>query len=213
MAQTIGYDDVVGMLRAAMENVRENHKLLSKLDSATGDGDHGTTMVRAAGAVEKAIDAADGTSLKTLLSGVAWEVMGADGGSTGPLFGSLFLGMSEAAGDNPALDCPTVAGMFEAALAKVQKQTRAQVGDKTLIDALVPAVDAIRAAADAGGTIDVALSQAAGAATQGAEATAEMQAKFGRARNLGPRTVGHVDPGATSVSLLFQGFASAIETK
>ncbi len=209
MPETIGYDDVAGMLRGAAARIRENHEHLSKLDSATGDGDHGVAMLRAADAIEKAVGEGDG-KVGSLLSAVGWGVMSIDGGSTGPLFGSLLMGMSDAVGDADALDCDAVAAMLEAGLAKVRKQTKAQVGDKTMIDALAPAIDAFRAAADAQEDVAAALAKAAEAAAKGAAATVDMQAKFGRARNLGERTIGHVDPGATSVSLIFQGFCDGL---
>ncbi|HUT11825.1 MAG TPA: dihydroxyacetone kinase subunit DhaL [Thermoguttaceae bacterium] len=210
MAETIGYDEVVRMLSAAVEKIRGNHRQLSKLDSATGDGDHGTAMSRAVDAVQKVIDNDPPRALKPLLNNIAWGVMGIDGGSTGPLFGSLFLGLSDGVGDNETLDCAALAAMFEAGLAKVQKQSKAQVGDKTMMDALIPAVEALRKAAEGDDTIDEALRRAAEAARQGADATAAMQAKFGRAKNLGQRTVGHVDPGAASTAYLFEGFCEGI---
>jgi len=211
MVEKIGYDELVRMLLAAVEKIRGNHQQLSKLDAATGDGDHGTAMCRAVEAVEKVIDGDPPRALKPLLSSIAWGVMSIDGGSTGPLLGSLFLGLSEGAGENEMLDGPALAAMFDAGLAKVQQQSKAQVGDKTMMDALIPAVEALRKAADAGGTVDEAMLRAAEAARQGAEATAGMQAKFGRAKNLGERTVGHVDPGAASTAYLFEGFCEGIE--
>jgi len=122
------------------------------------------------------------------------------------LLGSFFLGMSEAAAGSETLDGPGLAAAFEAGLAKLRAQTPAQVGDKTMVDALVPAIEALRQAADAGAEPSALLAQAADAAQRGAERTRELQARFGRARNLGPRTIGHVDPGATSIALFFAGF-------
>jgi len=213
MAETIGYQEVARMILAAAEKIRANHETLSKLDSATGDGDHGTSMVRTAAAMENGIQGDETRDLKNVLHGIGWSVMGVDGGSTGPLFGSLLMGMSEGVGEADAIDCAAVAAMFEAGLAKVRKLTKAQVGDKTMMDALVPAVEALRKAAGEKATIGDALDRAAAAAAAGAEATADMQAKFGRARNLGERTVGHVDPGATSMSYIFQGFAAGISSE
>lgn len=213
MPQTIGRDELVTMIHAAVETIHANHKLLSKLDSAIGDGDHGTAMTKAMDAAEKALLDAPAKDIKTLLHDVAWGVMCIDGGSTGPLFGSFFMGMSDAAGDAARLDCGQLAAMFEAGLAGVRKQTKAEVGDKTMIDALAPAVDALRAAADASADTAGALKQAAEAAATGAQATANMQARFGRARNLGERTIGHVDPGATSIRLIFEAFAGALAGK
>ena len=151
-----------------------------------------------------------GKNTKALLYDVAWAVMSIHGGSTGPLFGSFFMGMSDAAGEADSLNCGQVAAMFESGLAAVRKQTQAQIGDKTMIDALAPAVEVLRRAADESADAATAMKQAAEAAAAGAKATAKMQAKFGRAKNLGERTIGHVDPGATSISLIFQAFAEAL---
>ena len=203
---TITSIDLANILRSGAARVKENHELLSRLDAATGDGDHGVTMKRVADAIIASV--ADGQALGVgpLLEQVGWNVMSVDGGSTSPLLGSFFMGMSEAVGGSESLDGPGLAAAFEAGLAKLCEQTQAQPGDKTMVDALVPAVVALRQAADAGGETAVLLAQAADAAQRGAEKTSELQARFGRARNLGARTIGHVDPGATSIALLFAGF-------
>ena len=203
---SIDYEQFVAMLRRASALIKENQSLLSQLDSHGGDGDHGPTMVRAMKQLEQAIDAAEGTDFKALCNAIAWGIMGADGGSTGPLWGSLFMGLATATEGREALDTPALADFFEAGLAGVRKRTKAQPGDKTMMDALVPAVTAIREAADAGATPADALSTAAAAAQSGAEATKAMQARFGRAKNLGEKSVGSQDPGATSVALIFKGF-------
>jgi len=210
MADTINADNVVAMLEKAVATIRENEAMLSKLDSATGDGDHGSAMVSAVGAADKALAEWDKASIQSLLKGVGWGMMCIDGGSTGPLWGSLFVGMSKGVGEAESLDCPALAAAFEAGLEKLQKQSKAQVGDKTMMDALIPAVQAIRTAADSSASVDEALTAAANAAAEGAAATSEMLAKFGRARNLGDRVIGHVDPGATSMSLLFKAFSEAL---
>lgn len=200
------YKDVVAMLRAAAAEVRANHETLSRLDSVGGDGDHGTTMLRCMEAVEKAADDAPGGDLPKLLNDAGWAVMGIDGGATGPLFGSFFMGMSEAAGTAGALDASGLAGLFESGLATVRRRTKAQPGDKTMIDALAPAVEAAKNAAESGATAADALEAAAKAAREGAAATRAMQARFGRAKNIGAQSVGHEDPGAASVACIFNGF-------
>jgi dihydroxyacetone kinase-like protein len=210
MAQTIGCDEMVRMLQGAAEKIRASHERLSKLDSFAGDGDHGTTMKRAMGCVDKAVAESKGTDLACLLGNVGWAVLGVDGGSTGPLLGTFFTGMSESVGGQTALDCAGLASALEAALTSVQKQTKAQVGDKTMMDALVPAIRAVRAAADAGSGPAEALARAAEAAETGAASTKDMRARFGRARNLGDRSIGSPDPGATSMSLIFKGFAEGL---
>lgn len=209
MAETIGYEGLVQMIRGGLEAIRANHEELSRLDNALGDGDHGSAMLRAVEAAEKAIrQTTDGGAAK-LLQAIAWGVMGSAGGAPGPLFGSFFLGMAAEAGDGD-MDAAAVAAMFESALAGLRKQTKAQPGEKTMIDALVPAIEALRASADASGDVAAALAGAAEAAVKGAESTRDMQARHGKARNMGERTIGHQDPGATSVSCLFKGFADAV---
>jgi len=210
MTQTIGYEELTRMLRCAVGQIRDNQEMLSKLDSCGGDGDHGTTMARGMGIVAKTIDESKTTDIKTLLSDIGWAVMGVDGGATGPLFGSFFNGMSEPAEGRDAVDVATLAAMFEAGLASVKTLTRAKPGDKTMLDALVPAVEAVRAAADEGAGLTEALDRAARAAGEGAEATKNMQATFGRAKNIGEKSVGTADPGATSVSLIFKGFIEGV---
>ena len=210
MVETIGRDGVVRMLRGAVEKIRAGHETLSKLDSVIGDGDHGTTMVRAMGLVEKTVTACAAPDLQGLLHDVGWAVMGVDGGAAGPLLGSLLMGMAEGVGGRQQLDAAGLAAVFEAGLAQVRTYTQAQVGDKTMLDALVPAVEALRAAAQAGEGVAAAMARAADAAEQGAAATTDLQARFGRARNLGQRSRGFADPGATSVSLIFRGFADAL---
>lgn len=206
MTDTIGVENIGRMIRSAADKIRANRDELSKLDSATGDGDHGMTITRAMGIAEKVIEESEKKELKGLLKDVGWGVMGVDGGATGPLLGSFLMGLGSGVGEQDAIDCPTLAAMFEAGLAGVRRQSKAQVGDKTMMDALLPAVDAIRQAADAGKSIKETLQKAAEAAENGAVSTKDFRAKFGRAKNLGDRTIGHQDPGATSIALIFQGF-------
>ncbi len=197
------------MLNAAAGQIRQHHEMLSRLDGAVGDGDHGTTILRTMEAVAKTVADNKGTELKPLFSAIAWAVMSCDGGSTGPLLGSFFMGLADGAADKSSFDVPGVAALFEAGIAKLHKQSKAQIGDKTMMDAFFPALAALKAAAPEAG-VAAALQQAAAAAAQGAEATKTMRAKFGRARNLGDRVIGHPDPGSVSVSLIFKGFSEAI---
>jgi dihydroxyacetone kinase-like protein len=210
MTDTIGIDDMGRMVRSAADKIRANRDELSKLDSAIGDGDHGMTITRALGIAEKVIEESEKQELKGLLKDVGWGVMGVDGGATGPLLGSFIMGLGNGIGEQDAIDCPTLAAMFEAGLAGVRRQSKAQIGDKTIMDALLPAVEAVRQAADGAKSIKEALREAAEAAEKGAVSTKEFQARFGRAKNLGDRTIGHQDPGATSMALIFQGFFEAL---
>lgn len=205
MSSVLEYDQYVKMLVGAVEIIRENHAMLSSLDAETGDGDHGVTMLRAMNKVGDVITAFPSKDLKTLTYDIGWALLGIDGGSTGPLFGSLFMGMSEALEGKTSIDSETLAKMFESGLVAIQLQTKAQVGDKTMIDSLVPAINALRAAADKHEDLVVLMQAATKAAEEGALATRNMQARFGRAKHQGERTIGHQDPGATSTSLVFRG--------
>jgi dihydroxyacetone kinase-like protein len=164
-------------------------------------------MTRAMEAIETSLNSCPAPNAKDLLHSVAWSVLGIDAGATGPLLGSLFMGMIEPVGEAAALDAPLLAAMFAAGLAKMRAISKAEVGDKTMLDALVPAVAALQAAAAAGEPVATALAQAAAAAQSGAESTKGLRARFGKARNLGDRSLGHQDPGATSMALWFRGLA------
>ena len=209
MTETIGVARIGAMLEAAAAQITAHHEMLSRLDSAVGDGDHGTTILRAMDAVKQAVATSQESDLKSLLASVAWAVMSCDGGSTGPLLGSFFLGMSEASPTARELQSSELVTVFESGVAKLQKQSRAQIGDKTMMDAFLPAIAALRSA-DLSSGIKPALLKAAEAAAAGAEATKTMRARFGRARNLGDRVIGHADPGAVSASLLFKGFSEGV---
>ena len=212
MMDTLDYPGLTKMLRGAVAQIRENHKWLSELDSYGGDGDHGTTMLRAMENLKKALDASQSGRMDTLLGEIAWAVMGTDGGATGPLFGSFFMGMSEGAAGKESLNAAALVGVLDTGLDMLRKQTKAQVGDKTVVDALVPAVRAAREAADAGTGLVAVLDAAAGAAAAGARGTRDLQPRLGRAKNARQQSVGHEDPGAVSVSLIFKGFLEGVQS-
>lgn len=202
MTDHINKEDFTRMIGGAAASIRKHHAMLSELDSASGDGDHGATMLRTVERLERAFSPETHSDLKTCLRDAGWSVLGVDGGASSSLLGTLFLGMADA----PA--CADLAVIFEAGLAGVRKQTKAQPGDKTMMDALVPAVGGLRSAADARKSVIEALQEAAGAARAGAEATKNLTARYGRARYLGERTRGYQDPGAISMALMFEGFCS-----
>ncbi|PYV39213.1 MAG: dihydroxyacetone kinase subunit L [Acidobacteria bacterium] len=213
MVTTLGLRELLWMIEGAIEKVKCQHKMLSELDSACGDGDHGTTMLRAASQLEKVMTRHQPGDLQGLLSDMGWTVLGIDGGATGPLLGSFFTGMSESVAGKQTLDAEALTAMFEAGLNALRKQTKAQVGDKTMMDALVPAVAVLRAGVEANKETLQILREAAAAAQEGAYSTKSLKARFGRARYLGDRTLGHQDPGATTISLMFQGFYDGLSTK
>ena len=189
------------MMQKALERIKEREDEFSKLDALTGDGDHGTAIVSALTAAVKATE--NGTDFKTMLNDMGFAVMMETSGSTSTLLGAFFLGMSDAA-SGAELDANDVKAMFAGGLSNVQKQTKAGVGDKTMMDALIPAVNALEACPS--GKIGDLFSVAASEAQKGAEATIDMIARFGRARNYGERSKGYMDSGAASWSAMFAAF-------
>jgi dihydroxyacetone kinase-like protein len=206
MSNGIGRDEFAQMIAGAAALIRQQHARLSELDSASGDGDHGVTMVRVADRLENAFSKPGAADLRACLREAGWSVLGADGGASSSLLGAFFLGMADAPQCREPVGSAELAAIFEAGFAALRKHTKAQPGDKTLLDALVPAIDALRAAADTGRTATDAIGEAALAAQAGADATGNLTARYGRARSLGEKTLGFPDPGALSIALMFEGF-------
>ena len=203
--ETLTIDDFRWMLRKALERIKEREDEFSKLDALTGDGDHGTAVVTA---LTVAVNAAEkGTDFKSVLNAIGIAVMMETSGSSSTLMGAFFLGMSDVV-DGDELDATGIKAMFAGGLSNVRKQTKADVGDKTMMDVLIPAVNAFEACPSA--AIDDLFSAAAMEAEKGAEATVDMVAKFGRARNYGERSIGYMDCGAASWSTMFAAFAEYI---
>ncbi|MCC8174122.1 MAG: dihydroxyacetone kinase subunit L [Odoribacter sp.] len=198
-------EDFKKMINLALENVKAREDEFSKLDAIAGDGDHGTAIVTALNII--AADAQEGTNFPTMLNDMGMGVMMKTSGSTSTLLGAFFMGMGEALEGNEELtelDAAQLKSMFRGSLTGVQEQTKASPGDKTMMDALVPAVEAIENSSSE----DIAelLKAGADAAEKGAEATVDMKANFGRARNLGERSIGYADAGVTSWASLFRSF-------
>lgn len=203
--ERLNVEDFKKMLRNALACITERADEFSKLDAVLGDGDHGTAIVQAMSAIVKSAE--KGTDFKSMLNSMGFDVMLEISGSTSTLLGAFFLGMSDGA-EGTELDAAAVKAMFAAGLEGVKKQTKAQRGDKTMMDALIPAVEAMQAA----DTDDVKalLEAGAQAALKGAEETKAMKANFGRARNYGERSIGYADSGASSWSCMFEAFAKAL---
>ena len=190
------------MLRESARLMLEHAERLSDIDSRFGDGDHGITVTKIAKLVNERIEAWDDASIKDFLDDLGMDVMAVRGGSAGPLYGTLIGGLGAQLGDDEnELSADAVRRMFAGCLAEMQDITTAQVGDKTMMDALIPAVKAAQAcAAPDDGPVDV-LMAAAEAAEEGARASEGFASKFGRARSYGDRTIGTPDAGAVSTSL------------
>ena len=186
----------------AAEKAAAREKEYSALDAAAGgDGDHGEAIV----AATKALAAAQGDDFKSLLEDMTEHLESDVSGSTSSLYGTLFEGMADAVDAGVAeLDAPGIAELFAAGLEELGFATKAKVGDKTFMDALIPAIEALKAHSAEG---EAAMFAAAAAAKAGSEATAQMQAKFGRAKNLGERSIGPIDAGSASNADIWSCFA------
>ncbi|MFZ7088043.1 dihydroxyacetone kinase subunit DhaL [Curtobacterium sp. RRHDQ10] len=203
-------DWAIDWIRRTADTVREHRAELVALDREIGDGDHGENMDRGFQAVVAAIDAADGfDSPGAVFKLVATKLISTVGGASGPLFGTAYLKAAQAAGDAPVLDADAVVAVLTAARDGVVSRGKAEPGDKTMIDAWTPAVDAADAAAASGSTPEDVLVAARDAAVAGAEATEPLVARKGRASYLGERAVGHRDPGAQSTALILAAAVDA----
>jgi phosphoenolpyruvate---glycerone phosphotransferase subunit DhaL len=205
--------DVTGLsawIREFARLIAKNRDLLTRLDSEIGDADHGWNMDRGMTAAVAALEADPTETPGDLLKLVGRTLVSTVGGAAGPLYGTLFLRMSTAAGDAELLDGPGFAKALRAGLDGVVARGKAEPGDKTMYDALAPAVAELDRALAEGQQLGAALLTASAAADAGRDATVPMLARKGRASYLGERSVGHQDPGSTSVALLVAAAATAI---
>lgn len=210
-ARTVGTAWAVAWVRRTAELVVENRDELIELDRQIGDGDHGENLARGFGAVQVKLDAltAEPADVGEVLRLVATTLMSTVGGAAGPLYGTAYLRAAKVTGV-PELDSAGVVALLEAALEGIVVRGKATTGEKTMVDAWSPAVEAAVAAADAGELPGGVLAAAAKAAEVGAEATIPMMATKGRASYLGERSVGHQDPGATSSALILRAAVEAL---
>lgn len=204
---SVGYDDVVRMIRAFAATVAEQKEYLTELDSAIGDADHGINMDRGMKAVITKIDAQEPTDVGALLKTVGMTLVSTVGGAGGPLYGTLFLQLGTATAGKETLEASDWAAALDAAVTGVQARGKAVLEDKTMVDALIPARDAYRQALEEGASFADALRRSTAAAEDGMKATVPLVARKGRASYLGERSAGHQDPGATSSWLLLKTIA------
>jgi dihydroxyacetone kinase-like protein len=202
--------DLDAWVRRFAALVSENKDYLTELDAAIGDADHGSNLDRGMTAAVAALDELGPTAAGPLFSKVGMTLVSTVGGASGPLFGTLFLRMGSSLGDRDAVDAGQIAAALRAGLDGVEARGKAQPGDKTMYDALAPAVGALDKAVSEGADLGDGLSRARDAAAEGRDATIPMLARKGRASYLGERSVGHQDPGATSVALLLQAAADTV---
>jgi len=206
-------DDVLTCLHRMAAVIEENKKHLTKLDSAIGDADHGINMDRGFKNVLKKVPSVEDRDAGTILRTAGMALVSSVGGAGGPLYGTAFMQAGTAISGKYELDPEDVLSALDAALKGVVMRGKAELGDKTMVDAISPAVDAMRESLDNGADTAVALQKAADAAEQGMKDTIPMLAKKGRASYLGERSVGHQDPGATSSYLLIKTMADLAKEK
>jgi dihydroxyacetone kinase-like protein len=207
---------LIGWVREFARVIGENAQYLTDLDAAIGDADHGINMHRGMTAVIEALDlggaGAAPSEMSALCKHVGMTLVKSVGGASGPLYGTFFLRMAGALAAGDGVDAADFAKALRGGVEGVVQRGRAEAGDKTMFDALAPALDALDAALASGSGLAAALADATVAAEKGRDATESMVARKGRASYLGQRSVGHVDPGATSAAMLIAAAASAFAT-
>jgi phosphoenolpyruvate---glycerone phosphotransferase subunit DhaL len=203
---TINRDATLDWMNRFANEMAEHREELVALDTAIGDGDHGTNMNRGMTKALERLGAAEQADPGTVLKTVAMALVSTVGGAAGPLYGTLFLQMGNALAGQSEVDLTEFAGAWRKGLEGVQARGKAQLEDKTMVDALTPAVEALEASSD----LESGLRAAAQAAEQGMKATTPLVARKGRASYLGERSKDHQDPGATSTYYLFKSAAEAL---
>ncbi|MCB0186430.1 MAG: dihydroxyacetone kinase subunit L [Caldilineaceae bacterium] len=205
MSEEITLTQLQDWLRRYAELIEAQESYLSELDAAIGDGDHGANMMRGMETVRTRLHEEQETeaTVSTLMRNVAMTLISSVGGAAGPLYGAFFLRAAKDAGNSQSITLVQLAHMFHSGLEGVQQRGKAVATEKTMIDAMLPAVDALAKAADDDQSVAMAVASAAAAAEGGMKETIMMQATKGRASYLGARSIGHQDPGATSTYYLF----------
>jgi phosphoenolpyruvate---glycerone phosphotransferase subunit DhaL len=201
-------DQLTGWLRRFHELVIKNQVELTELDSAIGDADHGINMARGMNAVIDKLDGGQPARVNDLFKTVAMTLVMSVGGASGPLYGTFFLRFAGATGPAIELDAEALHTALRAGLTGVVERGKAKPGDKTMVDALSPALDAMEAVIKKGGDLVAAVTAGRDAAAAGRDATVPMVARKGRASYLGERSAGHMDPGAASMSMLVDALAA-----
>jgi phosphoenolpyruvate---glycerone phosphotransferase subunit DhaL len=206
---TITTQGFIAWLAGFHTRVTENRTYLTELDSAIGDADHGANMTRGMSAVMEKVGATPVTTVDALFTAVGMTLVSSVGGASGPLYGTFFLRLGKSAGAVAECDATALAAALRAGFEGVIARGKAEPGDKTMVDAMGPALEAMDAAIASGASLAEATAAAREAAATGRDATEPLVARKGRASYLGERSAGHLDPGATSTALLFDALAEA----
>jgi dihydroxyacetone kinase-like protein len=203
----VSKQDVVRWLEASQKVFADNRQQLTDLDAAVGDGDFGISLDRGFTAVQAELSANPPADLRAVFQNVSTVLIRTMGGTSGPLLGTFFLRAGAACAGKSELAPADVVALFQAGVEGIQQRGKAALGDKTMLDALLPGVDAMRGALEAGSDLTEILERGAAAAEAGMRATVTMQARKGRGSYLGERSVGHQDAGATGAHLLLKSAA------
>lgn len=197
-------------IKAISEKMQREKDFLTELDNVIGDGDHGINLARGFTEVQKKIDAAPAADAGALLKSVGMTLVSTVGGASGPLYGTAFMKAGAVVAGKTQLEGADLIAMLDTAIGGIQMRGKAVEGEKTMLDALIPAYKAAKDSFDAGGDIKAALDKGIEAAWKGVEYTKTIIATKGRASYLGERSIGHQDPGATSITMLLETVRAAI---
>lgn len=209
MADSLSLDALIEWFRVFRTAIAENATWLTELDSAIGDADHGTNMSRGTDAILTSFEAKPPTTVPALFKSVGMAMVSKVGGASGSLYGTFFLEMGKTVTSESALTAEELSTALNAGMAGVVNRGHAEVGDKTMIDALTPALAALATAISAGESLPSALTAASAAAHEGRDSTTPLVARKGRASYLGERSAGHLDPGSASATLLLDALVDA----
>lgn len=211
MISSLDANQVKEMFLYAGKKVVENKPFLTKIDSAIGDGDHGIGMSVGFTAAEENLTQKEFSSVNDVFKTIGMSMISSMGGASGVIFGTMFTGGIKGLESKETLNITLLAEILEKALNAIKQRGKAELGDKTMIDALEPAVNALKQSGSLNHSLLEGLQNAENAAAQGVEDTKEYVAKFGRAKSLGERAVGHQDAGATTVWIIFKSMREWVE--
>ena len=209
---TISRNKMIAWLVKLSGVMKDNRNLLTELDAAIGDADHGVNMDRGFGKVLKILPSVKEKDLGTILKTVGLTLMSSVGGASGPLYGTFFMKAGVGLAGREEIDAPDLVTLLEAGIEGILLRGRAQRGDKTMYDVWAPVLDTVEAAVDAGASVKEVLAGAVEAAEKGVRDTIPLQARKGRASYLGERSIGHRDPGAVSSYLMIRALQETLNT-
>lgn len=204
-------NDVLNIISNISEVIEANKQYLTDLDAAIGDADHGINLDRGFKAVKEKMPQFSDKDIGTILKNVGMVLVSTVGGASGPLYGTFFMRMGNAVSGKSTIDDNEIVAMFEAGLSGIKERGRAQAGDKTMIDAIEPALNELKKSLEDGLKFNEALNIAVNASYNGVEMTKKIAARRGRASYLGDRSIGHQDPGATSAYLMIKTAAEYMD--